>query len=181
MLVRLCFHVVFISFVIVLFSASCYNCNKTGHFARDCPDSTKTCYVCGKSGHISRDCERDDRKVKAKNVSSTTLTRICCFVSYHLTSIGVGFLLQMLSIFFSAMDAEKLATFLVIVLKAIEMIVVATSVVAVVIYLATVLKLVALTVEMIQCVTGKRSHTHRRERERDIDTPPYPFLPRTPS
>jgi len=39
-------------------AASCYNCNKPGHIARDCPDSgNKTCYNCGKAGHISRDCD----------------------------------------------------------------------------------------------------------------------------
>lgn len=42
---------------------SCYNCNKTGHIARNCTEAGgKTCYICGKTGHISRECDQDDRK-----------------------------------------------------------------------------------------------------------------------
>lgn len=44
-------------------SQSCYNCNKTGHIARNCTEGGgKICYVCGKSGHISRECDQDERK-----------------------------------------------------------------------------------------------------------------------
>lgn len=39
---------------------SCYNCNKTGHIARNCTEAGgKICYICGKTGHISRECEEE--------------------------------------------------------------------------------------------------------------------------
>lgn len=45
------------------FMQSCYSCNKTGHIARNCPEgSGKTCYTCHKTGHISRECDQDMRK-----------------------------------------------------------------------------------------------------------------------
>lgn len=53
----------------------CYNCNKSGHLARNCPDqdpqrsrdreergsSGVSCYNCNKSGHISRNCPNDQK------------------------------------------------------------------------------------------------------------------------
>lgn len=40
-------------------SGACYNCNKSGHISRNCPDGAKSCYSCGKLGHISRECDQN--------------------------------------------------------------------------------------------------------------------------
>ena len=76
-------------------SVTCYNCNKTGHISRDCPEERKprqnnteggdrtykkydnnntydnkpksnSCYKCGGEGHISRDCTQGVQCFKCK-------------------------------------------------------------------------------------------------------------------
>ena len=35
----------------------CFNCNKVGHYANNCPMKGRTCYNCHKQGHISKECK----------------------------------------------------------------------------------------------------------------------------
>ena len=43
----------------------CYNCQKFGHFAKDCySQKLDECYSCHKGGHMAKDCPEGDRKVK---------------------------------------------------------------------------------------------------------------------
>lgn len=65
------------------FSASCYNCSKMGHIARDCPEPERTCYVCNKSGHISRQCTEN----KSENRNAKVVVLVICAVGL----LGGGF------------------------------------------------------------------------------------------
>ena len=42
--------------------AACFNCQKPGHFSRECPEvSALKCFSCKQPGHLSRDCPTKPR------------------------------------------------------------------------------------------------------------------------
>jgi len=66
---------------------ACYNCNRTGHISRECPDSRGSgggfdrrsggyggrgggrpmkCYNCDRDGHMARDCREPDRRDRSR-------------------------------------------------------------------------------------------------------------------
>ncbi|GLV46785.1 hypothetical protein CBL_20932 [Carabus blaptoides fortunei] len=55
----------------------CYNCQETGHLARDCvkPTKPKSCFNCGGTNHVLKNCQQERKKPDA-NVSSSPKTTI---------------------------------------------------------------------------------------------------------
>ena len=48
----------------------CYNCNKTGHMARECKEPKRekgACFYCAKQGHQAKDCLKKKRDFRAKS------------------------------------------------------------------------------------------------------------------
>jgi len=77
-------------------NVTCFNCNKTGHYARNCStagegkpferrakDSNDLCYVCQLPGHIARACpnreEGEDKKGGENQESAKLLSQMTCY------------------------------------------------------------------------------------------------------
>uniref|UniRef100_A0A0K0EA33 CCHC-type domain-containing protein n=1 Tax=Strongyloides stercoralis TaxID=6248 RepID=A0A0K0EA33_STRER len=64
-----------------MIKATCHNCEKVGHYSRDCREKRVNCMICGRTGHLGKYCLQN----KGKNISlgqkmATSMMIIICLI-----------------------------------------------------------------------------------------------------